>query len=747
MRWTFPVLAFLCILASAQVHCSGVFELRLDSFFNDLGRDADGTCCQGVRPSGSSACSGQCRTRFRICLKHYQATIDPGPPCTYGETLTPVVGNNSVSLGQPETTFANPISFAFDFSWVGTFSLIVEAWHEGEPSTSPGGGGGERRLIARLATQRWLDVGEGWTQELHRTNHTRFAYAVRVRCSPHYYGEGCARLCRPRDDKFGHYVCSSAGEKVCLQGWTGEYCTVAVCLPGCHNEHGYCDQPNECKCRLGWQGTHCDSCIRYPGCLHGTCSQPWQCNCDEGWGGLFCNQDLNYCTNHKPCKHGGTCTNTGQGSYTCTCTEGFSGTNCEEALDHCAAHHCLNGGTCKNGSRNYTCECFPGFSGARCERAAAVNPCSSAPCQNGGTCVEGANGGHLCVCTPAFDGALCETQRNPCEPNPCLNDGSCHNSGRGVSFSCMCPAGFSGPRCERDDDDCAGRNPCANGGTCVDGANTFRCACVPGWVGPTCDTQVDDCLAKPCANGGTCHDLVNDYRCDCAPGFSGKDCSINVDECRSQPCLHGATCEDRVNEFVCHCPEGFAGALCQHRMSNGWPLDAHEEVFLLDDNNLLPADPRPTSVSEIAHQISEEEISPEAVPPSASEQAVVIVCASLAMCLLLLLIPAAWCIRRSRQRKLARQASDAEACRQNEQNSVMNNKCLDRQIVNTLSHKAPKVSNGGAPQEEASLHRTKSNKLLNTDCTCSIRHSKVLDSEHDCAPDRTIEPPSISTKR
>lgn len=77
----------------------------------------------------------------------------------------------------------------------------------------------------------------------------------------------------------------------------------------------------------------CDQCERYPGCLHGSCHKPWECLCDEGWGGLFCNQDLNYCTNHKPCKNGGTCFNTGQGSYTCTCPPGFNGTDCENKLN------------------------------------------------------------------------------------------------------------------------------------------------------------------------------------------------------------------------------------------------------------------------------------------------------------------------------------------------------------------------------------------------------------------------------
>jgi len=97
---------------------------------------------------------------------------------------------------------------------------------------------------------------------------------------------------------------------------------------------------------MGWQGPSCGECVRYPGCLHGTCGQPWQCNCQEGWGGLFCNQDLNYCTNHRPCTHGATCANTGQGSYTCTCRPGYGGTNCELETNECDSNPCKNGGSC-----------------------------------------------------------------------------------------------------------------------------------------------------------------------------------------------------------------------------------------------------------------------------------------------------------------------------------------------------------------------------------------------------------------
>lgn len=70
---------------------------------------------------------------------------------------------------------------------------------------------------------------------------------------------------------------------------------------------------------------------------------------------MFCNQDLNYCTNHAPCKNGGTCFNTGQGLYTCSCPPGYTGPECNvdlgltnrPGLDCSTGLTCLNGGTCK----------------------------------------------------------------------------------------------------------------------------------------------------------------------------------------------------------------------------------------------------------------------------------------------------------------------------------------------------------------------------------------------------------------
>nr|CAD7440022.1 unnamed protein product [Timema bartmani] len=92
----------------------------------------------------------------------------------------------------------------------------------------PQAAGGNLRgetLITRLTTQRWLDVGPDWTEDEHQSAQSVMRYEYRVTCDAHYYGAGCASLCRPRDDSFGHYNCSLQGERKCLAGWQGDYCT------------------------------------------------------------------------------------------------------------------------------------------------------------------------------------------------------------------------------------------------------------------------------------------------------------------------------------------------------------------------------------------------------------------------------------------------------------------------------------------------------------------------------------------
>ena len=109
--------AFLSVVTA-----SGVFELRLDRFHNDLGHDVEGHCCRGTASpaSASRRCSETCLTQFRFCLKHYQTSIDVNGPCTYGSAETQVLGQNTFDLrasDAPDAKIGYTIRLPFEFSW------------------------------------------------------------------------------------------------------------------------------------------------------------------------------------------------------------------------------------------------------------------------------------------------------------------------------------------------------------------------------------------------------------------------------------------------------------------------------------------------------------------------------------------------------------------------------------------------------------------------------------------------------
>lgn len=101
---------------SFQGFCSGVFELKLQEFLNKKGVTGNANCCKGSAPEAQQC---ECKTFFRICLKHYQANVSPDPPCTYGGSVTPVLGSNSFQVPEsfPDSSFTNPIQFSFGFTW------------------------------------------------------------------------------------------------------------------------------------------------------------------------------------------------------------------------------------------------------------------------------------------------------------------------------------------------------------------------------------------------------------------------------------------------------------------------------------------------------------------------------------------------------------------------------------------------------------------------------------------------------
>lgn len=95
--------------------------------------------------------------------------------------------------------------------------------------------------------------------------------------------------------------------------------------------------------------------------------------------------------------------------------------------------------------------------------------------------------------------------------------------------------GFDGPSCEVNIDDCRG-NLCQNGGKCVDSVNSYTCECPAEWSGKYCTTDFDECSGSqnPCQNGATCANEEGGYKCICVNGYEGENCEINVDDCASR---------------------------------------------------------------------------------------------------------------------------------------------------------------------------------------------------------------------
>ncbi|XP_025418110.1 uncharacterized protein LOC112688909 [Sipha flava] len=617
-------------------------------------------------PSLQCTNAPQCNTLFQVCLREYQSRqqqqqqpvslmaasalvasggrvddeqsamgLNHHQPnsqlhhCSFGNVTSPVLGGNSFTLGGDTVASVDSpsdgsnnrgaaggnLALPFSFSWTRSFTFILQAMDYNNYT-------GALSVIEEATYSGILLPGNEWKALSHLGRTARMAYRVRVRCDRNYYGQTCTKLCKPRDDRFGHYTCGDTdGRKECIPGWQGETCDKAVCKTGCHPVHGKCDYPGGCECRKGWQGELCDQCMTYPGCKHGYCNgTSWQCICDVNWGGILCDQDLNYCGTHEPCLNGGTCKSTAPDQYTCTCPEGFGGANCDVVLNPCATEPCFNGGTCRT--------------------VDAVNVAGGGV--NGGGAGSTANGAPAlgsavqpppllvpkqfhCDCRPGWTGSTCNSEIDECaiQPPRCLNGGSCVDLV--ANWRCACPDDrWRGRRCEIDVDECerqhrerqsvvtehqCGQNavPCRTTGAGGNSVGSIECVCRRGWttvakesnnstlVASTvgCTVNVDDCAGPDvkCANGGTCLDLIGGYTCLCPVGYTGKSCRTQIDPCGSDgesgangstnPCKNGGECvparprwrsggsgsstkqQQQQQTYSCICQWGYTGENCE----------------------------------------------------------------------------------------------------------------------------------------------------------------------------------------
>ncbi|XP_020812019.1 protein serrate [Drosophila serrata] len=585
------LIALILILLVHKISAAGNFELEILEISNTNSHLLSGYCCgmpSELRATKTMGCS-PCTTAFRLCLKEYQTTeqgasISTG--CSFGNSTTKILGGSSFVLSDPGV---GAIVLPFTFRWTKSFTLILQAldmYNTSYPDAE--------RLIEETSYSGVILPAPEWKTLDHIGRNARITYRVRVQCAVTYYNTTCTTFCRPRDDQFGHYACGSEGQKLCLNGWQGVNCEEAICKTGCDPVHGKCDRPGECECRPGWRGPLCSECMVYPGCKHGSCNgSAWKCVCDTNWGGILCDQDLNYCGTHEPCKHGGTCENTAPDQYRCTCAEGLSGEQCEIVEHPCATQPCRNGGTCTlkpmNATRPPMYRIMRGMGslGKPISRRESIRSLEHLRLKEDAA----RNGSGPSLGRGAV--SLVAQQQQPLMTPPA------------AGFTCGCAAGWTGPTCEINIDECAG-GPCEHGGTCVDLIGGFRCECPPEWRGGVCEEDFNECEAPhapglppnslltttasaiiggnlsssellaaltravessasaigPCINARECRNQPGSFACVCLEGWGGPTCAENLDDCMGQ-CRNGASCIDLVNDYKCACAPGYTGRDCE----------------------------------------------------------------------------------------------------------------------------------------------------------------------------------------
>jgi len=337
--------------------------------------------------------------------------------------------------------------------------------------------------------------------------------------------------------------------------------------------------------------------------------------CDKP-AGKICNDIQNDGNSRVFCMNEGTCT--GEAAAPCSCPDGFTGAHCEyskaEYADACLMD-CENGGLCQIGAPPPSetlaygywdayrtddfqyCRCPEGFAGLFCE--ADETPCGNSKedgiCYHGSVCVESGEGEEFyCDCNAAnkrkeglFAGRYCQYEASSVCPsnhnglNFCTNNGKCTHDDKGI-FTCVCPNGFHGPKCEFPDDqpqdnkdyeECSLQ--CANDGKCRKGAKEPM------------KTTIKDASDEIKAELDVQHNEDFEH-CVCPEGFTGLTCELEADHCGNgeHVCLHGSTCmKSATGKWSCDCPSAFtedrkvAGKFCQHHHTSTCTPDQQPKIY------------------------------------------------------------------------------------------------------------------------------------------------------------------------
>lgn len=70
-------------------------------------------------------------------------------------------------------------------------------------------------------------------------------------------------------------------------------------------------------------------------------------------------------------------------------------------------------------------------------------------------------------------------------------------------YTCLCPEGYTGSKCDKMIETCKTQNPCVRG-TCEEKGGGVECECPVGYEGQFCERNTDECALNPCQNNAVC---------------------------------------------------------------------------------------------------------------------------------------------------------------------------------------------------------------------------------------------------
>ncbi|XP_061888442.1 nephronectin isoform X2 [Entelurus aequoreus] len=163
--------------------------------------------------------------------------------------------------------------------------------------------------------------------------------------------------------------------------------------------------------------------------------------------------------------------------------------------------------------------------------------------------------GHTASCCPGWRNVsgLCQPLcRQSCVKGQCVGPDRC-----------LCHAGYQGPRCDQDANECGlSARPCSQ--RCMNTHGSYRCFCEPGHAlgvdGHDCTGHVT-CASLRCQFGCHMDGRRGMVHCLCPPGLhlapDNRTCE-DVDECRrhASVCPPRWTCRNTFGSFVCVCRDG-----------------------------------------------------------------------------------------------------------------------------------------------------------------------------------------------